>query len=71
MMYYKSDTRLIGLKFYNRDDDVLLTAGVIDILHWKKKSTVFTKTFELWNGERIIGLKSGKRGNTYARHYDL
>ena len=59
IMYDKSDTRLLGIKFMSQSKRVLMKAGPIDLENYNKSSSVHLQTIRLYEHERILGIKSG------------
>lgn len=57
---------LSGIEFLDKDKKSILKAG-----WWEPSGEHSTQIVELQDGERIVGYKSGRRGESYARHYDF
>ena len=57
---------LSGIKLLDKDKKIILKAG-----WWEPNGEHAIHTIELEEDERIVGYRSGKRGETYARHYDF
>lgn len=56
-----------GIEFYDVEGNIILTAGrVNEKMPWFKYIDVY-----LEDNERIVGLKSGRRNEQVAHHYDL
>lgn len=63
---YDEDTCLFqGIRYYNLNE-IVLSAGNL----WDDSSTSW-KDYELEQGERVIGVVSGRRGEPFAYHYDI
>jgi hypothetical protein len=63
-MYHKSNSRLAGLKFIDKNGKSLLVAGRIEMPNYINNAGYPIKEFVLQDGERIIGMTSGARNNT-------
>ena len=70
-MYNKECSNLLGLKFWDKQDKVLLATRLVENQENRKMPYVAFKEFILREEERIIGVKSGQRGGKYAYHYDF
>lgn len=57
---------LSGIEFLDKDMKSILKTG-----WWEASGEHTTQTVVLEEGERIVGYRSGRKGETYARHYDF
>ena len=58
---------LVGIRFFDVNNTMLLESG-----WWFKLETHKEHRIDLQEGERIVGFKSGRRGDrSFARHYDF
>lgn len=57
---------LSGIQLFDKNKKSILKAG-----WWEPSGEHANHVVELEDDERIIGYKSGRRGETYARHYDF
>jgi len=55
------------MEFLDRSGSSILKAGWFG----ENKQYEYCKDIFLDDNERIVGFKSGRRGNEYARHYDF
>ena len=57
---------LVGIRFFDINNTKLLESG-----NWSAHSYFREHRIDLKEDERIVGFKSGRRGLTYARHFDF
>jgi hypothetical protein len=57
---------LSGIRFFDVNNTKLLESG-----NWSANSAYTEHKIDLQEDERIIGFKSGRRGLSYARHFDF
>jgi hypothetical protein len=70
-MHRKFDGLLMGLKFVGRKGETLAATELIDKLEFRRNRYVAFRRFVLKENERLVGVKSGQRGESDARHHDL
>lgn len=70
-MHRKFDGLLMGLKFVGRKGETLVATELIDKLEFRRNRYVKYRRFTLKENERLVGVKSGQRGESDARHHDL
>jgi len=58
---------LRGVQFLNELNEVILKAGANEHKDWWSE----LMEFRLDKSERVIGVKSGSRGEPYAYHFDV
>jgi len=58
---------LRGVQFLNELNEVILKAGAHEHKDWWSE----LREFRLDKSERVIGVKSGSRGEPYAYHFDV
>ena len=56
----------MGIRFFDINNTKLLESG-----YWTAQSYYKEHRIDLQEGERIIGFKSGRRGQKLAQHYDF
>lgn len=73
IMFHSFDSRLMGIKFLDEHKNQLLQAGPINLTNYESDNKICVQTIALITneGERLLGIKSGQRGDTWAEHYDL
>ena len=72
MMYWKSNSLLLGLKFFDKCGKVLLSVGKIDIPNARKHPENYGLiSFKLKEGELLLGIKSSQEGFKDARHQNF
>ena len=57
---------MTGIQFFDKNNRTILKAGF-----WTAASIYKEHRINLQEGERIIGVKSGRRGKSEAYHYDV
>jgi hypothetical protein len=63
-----ADGTFAGLIFFDKQGEPILQAGFIN----KPNAAIYAvKEYELQEGERVLGVKSGLREKGAARHWDL
>ncbi len=63
---YDSSERMNGIQFLDKDNESILRAG-----YWSADSCFKEHRIDLKEGERILGVKSGRRNQDKAYHYDV
>ena len=64
----QADGTFAGLIFYDKVGEPILQAGFIN----KPNAAIYAvKDYDLDEGERIVGIRSGLRDKGTARHWDL
>ena len=67
--YYSGSTyqgALSGIELLDKEKRSIMKVG-----WWEPSGEHTTHLVELEEGERIVGYRSGRKGETYARHYDF
>ena len=72
IMFDKTDSRLLGIKFYDMTSkSEILAVGPINLRNYREHPGIRTQVIELLDHERIVGVKSGSRGDSWSEHFDL